>query len=246
MIIGPVLCAIGSGYGYWFSAQRRAVWRRDRHEREMAAAREQLATSERARARLSRDLHDSVGTALSLVALYGSLAHNKADDPSEARRLATTIRESARMGLNELRDVLQSLPQAPTRLQDLASSLGVMARRSAEPTGATLDVEVEHGGAVIVQGDLRTTLVRVFQEVVHNALHHGRAKCIRASLAACDDRVELTVSDDGDGFDPAARGAGTGISGMLARARELGGDVVVESAPGAGARVHLRLPLSRA
>ena len=56
---------------------------------------------------------------------------------------------------------------------------------------------------------------------------------------------KFDVSDDGGGFDPALPRRGTGIAGMRERARELGGDVTVESAVGTGARVRLELPLPR-
>jgi signal transduction histidine kinase len=241
-VVGPLVAAFASGYGYWFLARRREHWRRDRHEREMALAAARLAESENERQRLSRDLHDSVGTTLSLLALYGTLAEAQSGDAAEARRLAGTIRDAARGALHELRGVLQALPQSPTTLDDLASGLALVARRAAEPAGAVLSVEVGSGGAEIVGGSLRTTIVRVFQEAVHNAIHHGRARGIRARLAAAAGRIELEITDDGQGFDPSSPVAGTGIAGMRDRARELGGEVIVESVEGQGARVRLELP----
>jgi signal transduction histidine kinase len=239
---GVLIATFASTYGYWFSARRREHWRRDRHEREMALAAARLAESERERERLSRDLHDSVGTTLSLVALYGTIAQDQSEN-AEARRLAQVIRDSARAALAQLRGVLQALPQSPTTLEELAEGLELVAQRAAAPTGAMLTVEVEAGSSAVVEGGLRTTIVRVFQEAVHNALHHGRAGQIRARLGEQDGRIELVVHDDGRGFDPSLPAApGTGITGMRARARELGGDVTVESVIGQGARVRLELP----
>jgi signal transduction histidine kinase len=245
-IVWPVVAAVVSGYGYRFLSQRREHWRRDRHEREIELARRRLAESEKERLRLSRDLHDTVGTALSLVALYGGLAEHRAEDPSEARRLGGSIRQAAREALNELRGVLNALPQSATKLDDLATGLALVARRAAEPAGAVMEIEVKQGGSTLLQGDLRVAVVRVFQEAVHNALHHGHASEIRASLAADDDQIELVVTDNGVGFDPKLPSAGTGIAGMRGRALELGGEATLESVPGAGARVRLALPLNAA
>jgi signal transduction histidine kinase len=242
-LAGPLIATFASTYGYWFSARRREHWRRDRHEREMALAAARLAESERERERLSRDLHDSVGTTLSLVALYGTIAEDQSDN-AETRRLAQVIRDSARAALSELRGVLQALPQGPTTLEALAQGLALVAQRAAAPTGALLTVQVKNGSSAVVEGGLRTTIVRVFQEAVHNALHHGRAGQIRALLGEQDGRIELVVDDDGSGFDPSSPvAAGTGITGMRARARELGGEVTVESLAGQGARVRLELPV---
>jgi signal transduction histidine kinase len=104
-------------------------------------------------------------------------------------------------------------------------------------------MEVTGGGCGVVGGVLRTALVRVFQEAVHNAIRHGRPTEIRASLAADSDHVHLSVVDNGAGFDPSLQKLGSGITGMRDRARELGGDVNVESGPGMGARLRLQLPL---
>jgi len=243
---GPLIASFAAGYGYWFSARRREHWRRDRHQREMELAAARLRESERERQRLSRDLHDSVGTTLSLVALYGTLAESCSGDVVEARRLAATIRDAARSGLSDLRAVLQGLPQSPATIEELAAGMALVARRTAEPAGAMLDVEVVRGALTVVSGDLRTTLVRVFQEAVHNAVRHGRARHISARLAAGDGRVELEVADDGQGFDVEGEslGPGMGITGIRERAREIGGEVTVESVFGGGARVLLALPFS--
>jgi len=210
---------------------------------EQTAAR--LRESDRERRRLSRDLHDSVGTTLSLVALYGALAENRSHDPAEAHRLATTIRDAARAGLSELRAVLQALPQSPATVGELADGMALAAQRAAEPAGAVLNLAITSGAATIVHGHVRSALVRVFQEAVHNAIHHGRAAHIDAHLTASGERIELEVSDDGCGFDPSRPVGGTGVAGMRDRARELGGEVTVESSPGGGARVRLALPLAQ-
>jgi signal transduction histidine kinase len=242
-VAGPLIAAFASGYGYWYIARRRDHWRRDRHEREMALAAARLEESERERQRLSRDLHDSVGTTLSLVALWGRLAEDRSHDAGETRRLAATICLAARSGLDELRGVLLALPQSPATIEELAHGMALVAQRTAEPAGAVLSIEIRTGARTVVQGELRSTLVRVFQEAVHNAVHHGRAARIQALLAAGDGRIQLEVADDGCGFDPSSPRPGTGLAGMRARARELGGDVTIDSALGAGARVRLALPL---
>jgi signal transduction histidine kinase len=241
-----LVCGAASGYGYWFLARRREHWRRDRHEEEMRQAQERLAESERERDRLSRDLHDSVGTALSLVALHASLAEHHAENPLEARRLAGTIRSSVRDALNELRGLLQALPQRPARLADLAASLAAVARRAAEPTGTRLTIEVPEGGDRVLGGGARIGVVRIFHEAVHNALHHGRPLAVRATFAAKADHLVMEVSDDGQGFDPRQSTPGTGIAGMRERAQELGGTVCVDSDVGRGTKVSLRLPIDHA
>jgi signal transduction histidine kinase len=140
--------------------------------------------------------------------------------------------------------MIQSLPQDPAPVRDLVAGLAIVARRTLEPAGVSLEVEVRPGGDAIVSGNTRTTLVRVFQEAVHNALSHGRPARIDVAFAIDRGRVEMVVRDDGVGFEPSTVKAGTGIAGMRERAREIGGDLAVSSTPGAGAVVHLTLPLT--
>jgi signal transduction histidine kinase len=87
----------------------------------------------------------------------------------------------------------------------------------------------------------------VVSEALANADAHAAAHAVEIRLAAADDRLELTVEDDGRGFDPEqAPGVADGHLGltvMRERARSYGGDCTVESRPGAGARVRLWVPL---
>jgi signal transduction histidine kinase len=106
-------------------------------------------------------------------------------------------------------------------------------------------VRVERGNEVEVSGPVRTALVRIFQETVHNSIRHGRARQIEASLAADAGRIELLIADNGAGFDLAAPTAGTGIKGLRSRVGEVGGSISIESTPGSGTRVHVELPLTR-
>lgn len=244
-VTGPLICSLISGYGYLFLARRGQLWRQERHERELRAAEARLHASECERERLGRDLHDTVGTALSLVALYGTLVQDGAEDPAHARQLAATIRDAARVGLDDLRGVLLALPHAPITVQQLADGLAMVTGRAARSAGAALRVDVHRGGSVVLSGELRVALVRTFQELVHNALRHGSARRIDASLDADADSVALIVADDGVGFDPHIPGGGTGLAGARSRAGEIGGRFEVASCPGQGTRVQLTLPRAR-
>jgi signal transduction histidine kinase len=134
-----------------------------------------------------------VGTALSLIALAGSLALQRTDDVAEVRRLAGTIRDTAREALAELRGVISGLPQVPTTIRAIASGLAAAAGRAAG-WGASIDVQVAQGETAVVAGEIGTAVVRIFHEAVHNALRHGRARAIPTSLAAIGGRLHLTVA----------------------------------------------------
>lgn len=201
--------------------------------------------SGRLRIRIARDLHDGVGTTLSLIALYSAVAERE-HNLTELKRIASAIRRAAATALADLRAVLQALPEDPVTLDDLAAGMALLGKRSAESIGATLDVAVDNVAGVVVAGAVRTTIVRIFQEAVHNAVRHGQARHIRTSLVAEAHHVELIIEDDGIGFDPSLNRGGSGIEGMRARAVEVDGELSVRSVKNVGSRLRLRLPITAA
>jgi signal transduction histidine kinase len=243
-IVGPVTCSVLSTFGYQFLAQRGYFWRRDHQLREM---KERLDAAERERDRLARDLHDSVGTALSYVALYASSVEQQLEIPDDARHLATTIHAAARSGLDELRAVIHALPQAATTLGDLSASLELIGSRAAEPMHATLRVDALTAAHIVVGGRVRMILIRAFHEALHNALKHGHAKNVTTSMTLEGTDLSFAIADDGAGFDPTQPSVsrGRGLPGLRARAIEIGGRCDILSTLGTGTRVIVTVPLSR-
>ncbi len=85
-------------------------------------------------------------------------------------------------------------------------------------------------------------LLRVCQEALANVRRHAGASSVLVTLRYCDDRVRLEVTDDGAGFDPDLPSSGYGLRGMRARVSEIGGELVVRSAAGAGTTVTAEVP----
>ena len=96
---------------------------------------------------------------------------------------------------------------------------------------------------------MNVTVFRLVQEAVNNALRHAQAKTIRVTLRDDADTLLLVVEDDGIGFDREAvaqrakRGEHLGLLGMTERARSAGGAIVLDSRPGGGSRIEVRIPL---
>jgi signal transduction histidine kinase len=118
---------------------------------------------------------------------------------------------------------------------------------------ATIDEPVAHlhvdGPAQHLSGAIEVAVLRITQEAVANARKHAHADRIDITLAYTDREILLDVVDDGTGFDVAAppsavggRLGGLGLPGIRARAAELGGSVVVESADGSGTSISVALP----
>ena len=96
---------------------------------------------------------------------------------------------------------------------------------------------------------MNVTVFRLVQEAVNNALRHAQARKIRVTLRDAAETLLLIVEDDGIGFDREAvalrakRGEHLGLLGMTERARSAGGTIVLDSRPGSGSRIEVRIPL---
>jgi signal transduction histidine kinase len=93
-----------------------------------------------------------------------------------------------------------------------------------------------------VAPDAATLIFRIAQESLNNIRRHAAASRVHLELLTHEGQCELSVEDDGGGFDVRAARSGYGILGMEERARALGGTLVLDSAPGHGTTVRLRFP----
>jgi signal transduction histidine kinase len=217
-----------------------------RAERDALASRVRTFETERERRHLVRELHDSVGSALSLAALYGDVLERGQFTNEKLAHLAAGLRSSAKDGLNDLRMALQAINPAATSLPATATAMREMGARLNEATGTEVSVDISADTErALEQMDpsLRLTFFRVFQEAAQNAIRHGRASRIAAVLAISASGVELSIADDGSGIGSEVP-EGRGLSGMRQRAAERGGSVVIRrSQPGPGSVLQFFIPV---
>ncbi|MGM0574271.1 MAG: ATP-binding protein [Myxococcota bacterium] len=205
-----------------------------------------LWAQEAERARIARDLHDTI--AQDLAALRLDLERLSThperrevrEELQDLERRTRTVLETTREILLDLRlTVLESMGFLPTlqwhleRLQrehDLRGTLGV------DGEERPLDYETS------------VILLRIFQESIHNVVQHAEADQVFVTVDFGDHEIALTVEDDGRGFEPdgddarVAPDSGLGLLGMEERARLLGGTLDVRSQPGDGTSVHVVVP----
>jgi signal transduction histidine kinase len=241
---GPALASVFSFIGFTYLTTVADVGLSLQRERDEALALLREREAEIERQRIARELHDSIGSTLGLVAMYADLVDRHVDQPVELRRVSSVVREAANEGLNDLRGVLSALAPHATSFGALASALRRLAERAS--TLASADVSVVPIGDTerAVPATVRLALVRCVQEGVRNALRHGAAKQVRVRLALEPNSACLELEDDGVGLAPGEHG-GLGLSGMRTRAEELGGTFEVLSTPSGGTELRVRLPLTK-
>ncbi|NDJ77123.1 MAG: sensor histidine kinase [Chloroflexi bacterium] len=222
--------------------QRHALKEANRQLIHHAATLEQLTTT-RERNRLARELHDTLAHTLSAVAVQleavNALWSTKPDQAHA--RLEKSI-QVTRSGLTETRRVLQDLRASP--LEDLGLALAVrsLAESTASRSGLELDLHVaERLGSVTP--DIEQAVYRITQEALANVVSHANARHLTVQLGRFGSHLVLTVSDDGQGFDPTAHKSAKrfGIQGMCERAEMIGGTLELESSSGQGTIVMLSI-----
>ena len=194
------------------------------------------------RNRLARELHDAVTQKLFGLVLAAESGAALIDrDAEQAGVQLELVRELAREAMEELRSVIVHLRPAALESQGLAVALGkhVDVLRRTHKRAIALSIEGDAPVAAAVEGDA----FRIAQEALHNALRHAGARARIAVTVRCEPgHLELTVIDDGSGFDSGAadlRARRLGLTTMAERARAAGGTLAIESTPGAGTTVRL-------
>lgn len=221
-------------------------------QEETAILHDELAETQREagrqaeRARLSRDIHDTLAQGFSSILLL-SRAGSSTPDNVVRTRLFNQISGTAAENLEEARRVVAGLAPAPLTSGLVEALRSILDRFGAE-TGVRTDLHLT-GDPTALPPPVEIALLRVAQSALANVRQHADADRVVVTLSQTDDRVLLDVVDDGCGFDPATVPPGPGGYGLRAsraRMRELGGELDVESEPGSGTAISAHLPLGGA
>ncbi|MBK0420991.1 sensor histidine kinase [Leucobacter sp. CSA2] len=263
VIVGPLL---GAGVAILIGLGYRALVReaREREEllSELLTTRERLAETERERgaiaerARLAREIHDTVAQGLSSIQMLLHAAERDAGPAGAGVRHIRLARETAAESLAETRGLIREL--APPALDEgLPSALRRLAEEQERRTG--IEFIVEAPDRTELPMDVQSALLRIAQGAVSNAVRHASPNRVRIALAEAEGPGEaaagaarsgsatLTVQDDGTGFDPlraaehSGAGESFGLRAIAERVEQLDGVLDVHSHPGRGTELVVRI-----
>jgi signal transduction histidine kinase len=249
---GPELLHSGLAWAVaWFAGERTRLRRlhiADLQERarrtEREAEREQQLAAAEERARIARDLHDSAGHAITVIALRAGTARLRHhQDPDRSLRALEAIEELARTTAEEIDHIVGGLRDGrPTDAPvDPPPGLASLDTLVAHHTAAGLSVTVDTSGAPRpLEGAADRGAYRILQEALTNAARHGTGSA-RIDLGFDDSAVEVTVTNPVAADGTGRSGGGHGLIGMRERATLLGGDVDTVRTNGTF-RVHARIP----
>lgn len=194
------------------------------------------------RNRLARELHDSVTQTLFSMKLAAESANTLIDhDPEKAREQLAHMQDLARQASEEMRSLVFELRPPELEIERLVPTL----HKHIEVLRRVHEVEIafQHRGDRILRPDQEKEIFRIIQEALNNCIRHAKANEVLVDLAIEDEKVHVTIGDDGIGFDPTApRAAGhLGLASMSERAEALGAEFSISSTPGRGTIVALEL-----
>ncbi|HEY2925844.1 sensor histidine kinase [Piscinibacter sp.] len=231
--------------------QRLVQAERDRLEIEVAHRTAQLSelahhlqtAREDERKRLARDLHDELGALLTSAKLDAAriksrLAGTAPEALERLTHLVGTLNSSIALG----RRIVEDLRPSTLSHLGLVATLEILAREFAEQSGAEVHCVL---APVKLEATAELAVYRLVQEAITNITKYANASHVWVSLATRDGRVEVSVRDDGVGFDTAAKPRSAyGLVGMRVRVKAEGGTFALVSAPGQGTLIQVKLPES--
>jgi signal transduction histidine kinase len=209
---------------------------------EIRASRQRLvAAQDEERRRIERNIHDGAQQQLVALTIKLNLAEGLiGTDPDGERELLAELREEAAGAVEDLRDLARGIYPPLLAGEGLAAALRAQAARSPVP------VSVDAGEIGRYPQDVEAAVYFCVLEALQNVAKYAGASRARVRLEASGDELRFEIADDGTGFDPDAKGFGTGLQGMADRLSAHDGALDIRSSPGTGTvvtgRLRVRLP----
>jgi len=186
--------------------------------------------------RISRDLHDNVGGQLSYV-LY-SLDGITSEDSHKREEISKSINDSVRQVISNLRETIWAINDENIPVQDFSDKLKVYARTIFRHSTVEVKFQEKIENAIMLNSLVGLNLFRICQEIINNVFKHAEASMVTISIESTD-KIYVTLSDNGKGFELDSENEGYGLTNIKKRAEETGIAVEMNSAKGSGVTYKL-------
>ncbi len=207
--------------------------------------RHSLEAAENERKRWARELHDETLQALGGLRMLHSAALRADASGNELRSVLDEATKLIDVEIDNLSALIAELRPAALDEIGLAPALRTLAERKSRESELEIDVLVrlQDGDSARLPSETESTCYRLVQEALNNVTKHAGASRAEALVEWSDDTVEVTVRDDGCGFDESSANGGFGLMGMRERVMLAGGQLEIDTAPGRGTIVSATIPI---
>jgi signal transduction histidine kinase len=200
---------------------------------------------EKERNRISRDMHDDLGSGLTKIAILSEVVKKQLHEPEKAKQQLETIGESSRELVDNLQDIIWVLNPKNDTLESLAAYIREYALKFFEPFGTIVQFNYpEKFSDTRLSEEARRNVFLTIKETFNNTGKHAWNNKILISIEQSPSSILVKIEDDGKGFDISnIRQFGNGLANMKNRIEQLGGVYKIESEPGKGTRTVIEIPL---
>src|SRR5690606_766708 len=233
------------GYLFFYRQKQKAV--RLEKENQLKDALSKIETQKelhRQRTKISRDLHDNIGSQLTFItSSLENIKYYFKDKSVDVNQKVDAISNYTKQTIVELRDMIWAMNKDQISLEDLKNRIGNLIGTASEAkTQIRFDFQVD--STIDVQKKLTSfegiNIFRVIQEAVNNAVKHAQAKRIEVSIEKQNGRLLFSVSDNGKGFDSSQNNSGEGLNNMKKRIEEISAELSIESVVNEGTKVVIK------
>ena len=221
--------------------QRTVQLQKEMQEREQAEQQRALAVE---RARIARDLHDDLGSSLTEITMLATASPGVKWPADQTAERMEAIAGKSRTLVNALDEIVWAIDPERDTVASVARYLASYAEEYLAGLHVACRVQIPNSSPDrVVSGEVRHHLFLAVKEALNNAIRHGGATEINFRVRVLENRLLISISDNGSGFDTAGQSNGHGILNLRQRLEHLHGHCELESTPGAGTTVSLQLPL---
>ncbi|GAA5130148.1 hypothetical protein JIN84_04280 [Luteolibacter yonseiensis] len=222
---------------------------RQRNQRNRRRLRELsfLTALERDRTRIARDMHDDLGTRVTVLNVAASLANRAIDhDPDDARKQLDKMSGAARELVVAMDELVWAVDPSHDNLDELASRLTSHAEELFSESGIRCRFEIPSSlPSHPISSDFRHHISMAVREALHNILKHAGPCEVTLAVSFGNKTLGIDIRDNGQGFATGSLVKGHGLGNLKARLADIGGTCEISSSPGGGTCVSLRCPLAK-
>jgi two-component system sensor histidine kinase UhpB len=225
-------------------AQANDITEKIRLEKELNLQKQQmieavLNAQEQERRKIGAELHDNINQVLTAIKLNLGLAQEL---PADSPALIDKSLKTVSMAIEEIRKLSRSfISSGNIKELGLIDSIEELINDLHAVKKIRIELKAESLDETTLSEEQKITIYRIIQEQFNNILKYAEASLVNVCLQSTPEQIHLLIADDGNGFDPAVRRKGVGITNMISRAELFNGKVKIDSAPGNGCRLEVVL-----
>lgn len=205
----------------------------------------QLLRLQQIRLRISRDLHDDIGSTLSSINMISSMAQERSPADRRVPELFHTISNASHQAMELMNDIVWSINPKNDRMEMILIRMRQYASEILEAAKINFTLEMDDScQQVILPIEKRKDFYLIFKEAINNMAKYSEANHASIELKYAHRNLILDISDDGKGFDADQIYTGNGLKNMKTRAQQLMGNLLIDTRPGNGTHIELTIPVT--